>query len=177
MNLSRRQFVRNAAALSMAPVLPSRLWPQPSGPQRLLIRSDVTIGLVRPELHGHFAEHLGSCIYGGLWVGKNSPIANVNGYRKQAVEYLRELGVPVLRWPGGCFADDYHWRDGIGPYGQRPKRVNIHWGGYVEDNSFGTHEFIGLCRLLNAEPYLAGNVGSGSPREMREWIEYCNFPS
>ena len=181
LTLSRRQFVRNAATLSLLPLVPRNLWTQSasasSSAQRVLIHPDVEIGLVRPELHGHFAEHLGSCIYGGLWVGKNSSIPNINGYRKQAVEYLRELGVPVLRWPGGCFADDYHWRDGIGAPAQRPKRVNIHWGGYVEDNSFGTHEFIGLCRLLNAEPYLAGNVGSGSPRELRDWIEYCNFPS
>jgi len=183
MSLTRRQFVQKAATLSLLPVVPRRLWAQSAsaslanGTVRVLVRPDVEIGLVRPELHGHFAEHLGSCIYGGLWVGKNSSIPNINGYRKQAVEYLRELGVPVLRWPGGCFADDYHWRDGIGPQAQRPKRVNIHWGGYVEDNSFGTHEFIALCRLLNAEPYLAGNVGSGSPRELRDWIEYCNYPS
>src|SRR5580700_12110059 len=94
-----------------------------------------------------------------------------------AVDHLKELGVPVLRWPGGCFADDYHWRDGIGPREKRPKRVNIHWGGYVEDGSFGTHEFIGLCRLLKAQPYLAGNVGSSTPHELRDWIEYCNYPS
>jgi alpha-N-arabinofuranosidase len=93
------------------------------------------------------------------------------------VEYLRELGIPVLRWPGGCFADDYHWRDGIGPQEKRPRTVNIHWGNYTEDNSFGTHEFIGLCRLIGAEPYFAGNVGSGTPEELRDWVEYCNFPS
>jgi alpha-L-arabinofuranosidase len=138
---------------------------------------DDAIGVVRPELHGHFAEHLGSCTYGGLWVGPKSPVPNTNGYRTQAIEYLKGLGIPVLRWPGGCFADDYHWRDGIGPVKQRPKRVNIHWGGYVEDNSFGTHEFIGLCRLIGAEPYLAGNVGSGSPAELRDWVEYCNMPA
>jgi len=144
MTLTRRQFVRKATALAMAPLFPRSIWAQSANTQRVLVRADVEIGLVRPGFHGHFAEHLGSCVYGGLWVGKNSPIPNINGYRKQAVEYLRELGVPVLRWPGGCFADDYHWRDGIGPNSQRPKRVNIHWGGYVEDNSFGTHEFIGL---------------------------------
>jgi alpha-L-arabinofuranosidase len=127
--------------------------------------------------HGHFIEHLGSCVYGGLWVGKNSHIPNPNGYRKQAVEYLQALGVPVLRWPGGCFADDYHWRGVIGPREQCPKRVNLHWGCYVEDGSFGTHEFIGLCRLLKAQPYLAGNVGSSTPHELRDWIEYCNYPS
>ena len=135
------------------------------------------IGIIRPELHSHFAEHLGSCTYGGLWVGKNSSIPNINGYRAKAVEYLKALGVPVLRWPGGCFADDYHWRDGIGPAARRPKRVNLWWGKYTEDNSFGTHEFLGLCRLIGAEPYLAGNLGSGTPAELREWLEYCNYPS
>ena len=131
--------------------------------------------MVRPELHGHFAEHLGSCVYGGLWVGKNSKIPNINGHRKQAVDYLKGL-IPVLRWPGGCFADDYHWRDGIGPAAKRPKDVNIHWGMYTEDNSYGTHQFIELCRLIGAEPYLAGNVGTGSPQELRDWMEYCNYP-
>src|SRR5882724_9429587 len=175
--LSRRQFVRNAATVSLLPFVPRFLGAEASSAQRILVRSDAEIGLVRPEFHGHFAEHLGSCIYGGLWVGKNSPIANINGYRKLAVEYLRELGVPVLRWPGGCFADDYHWRDGVGEPGKRPKRVNIHWGGYTEDNSFGTHEFVELCRLIGAEPYFAGNVGSGSPDELRNWMEYCNYPA
>ncbi|HYH01411.1 MAG TPA: alpha-L-arabinofuranosidase C-terminal domain-containing protein [Terriglobales bacterium] len=177
-SLSRRQFLASGAALSAATILPTWLTAASSSKrQRVDVIADVEIGTVRPEFHGHFAEHLGSCVYGGLWVGPKSPIPNINGYRKQAVEYLREVGVPVLRWPGGCFADDYHWRDGIGPISQRPKRVNIHWGGYVEDNSFGTHEFIGLCRLLGAEPYLAGNVGSGTPDELRNWIEYCNMPS
>ncbi len=132
------------------------------------------IGIIKPELHGHFLEHLGSATYGGIWVGKDPSIPNINGIRKQAVEYLKELGVSVLRWPGGCFADDYHWRDGIGPQGNRPRRVNIWWGNCIEDNGFGTHEFMELCTLLNAQPYLAGNVGSGSPREFRDWIEYCN---
>jgi alpha-N-arabinofuranosidase len=110
-------------------------------------------------------------------VGPKSPIPNVGGFRQDAITYLKELGVPVLRWPGGCFADDYHWRDGIGPAEKRPKRVNIHWGGYVEDNSFGTHEFVAFCRLIGAEPYFAANVGTGQPREMRDWMEYCNQPS
>jgi alpha-L-arabinofuranosidase len=135
------------------------------------------IGRINPELHGHFAEHLGSCTYGGLWVGRNSKVPNIDGYRKQAVEWLKALGIPVLRWPGGCFADDYHWRDGIGAADKRPKTVNLHWGNYTEDNSFGTHEFIGLCRLIGAEPYLAGNLGAGTPQELRDWLEYCNYPS
>jgi len=175
--LTRRQFIARGAALGAAAALPLRLWPQTSGAQHVVIRADEEIGVIRPELHGQFAEHLGSCIYGGLWVGKDSRISNINGYRRQAIDYLHELGIPVLRWPGGCFADDYHWREGIGAPERRPKRVNIHWGGYVEDNSFGTHEFMGLCRLIGAQPYLAGNVGSGSPSELRDWIEYCNYPS
>jgi alpha-L-arabinofuranosidase len=176
--VSRRQFVAGTAAIAASALVPRSLFGSPtSATQRVVIRADSEIALVRPEFHGHFIEHLGSCVYGGLWVGKNSHIPNIDGYRKQAVEYLKELGVPVLRWPGGCFADDYHWRDGIGPAAKRPKRVNIHWGNYIEDGSFGTHEFIGLCRLLNAVPYLAGNVGSSTPHELRDWIEYCNYPS
>ncbi|MGH9455823.1 MAG: alpha-N-arabinofuranosidase, partial [Terriglobia bacterium] len=175
--MSRRQFAVSSTALSLSAIVPKGLFGESNSGQKVVIRGDVEIGQVRPAFHGQFAEHLGSCVYGGLWTGRSSPIANINGYRKQAVEYLRELGIPVLRWPGGCFADDYHWRDGIGPAEKRPKRVNIHWGGYVEDNSFGTHEFIRLCKLIGAQPYFAGNVGSGSPRELRDWIEYCNYPS
>ena len=175
--LSRRRFVGTTAALSLSGLIPRGLLAASNSTQKFVVRADSEIGTVKPEFHSHFAEHLGSCVYGGLWVGKKSPIPNIEGYRKQAIEYLKELGVPVLRWPGGCYADDYHWRDGIGPVDQRPKRVNIHWGGYVEDGSFGTHEFMGLCRLLGSEPYFAGNVGSGTPRELRDWVEYCNMPS
>ncbi|HTV55499.1 MAG TPA: alpha-L-arabinofuranosidase C-terminal domain-containing protein [Terriglobia bacterium] len=175
--MSRREFGRASAALSLSALMPKRAFGDPaSGTHQITVRTDSEIGVVRPEFHGQFAEHLGSCVYGGIWVGKSSSIPNVNGYRKETVEYLKALGVPVLRWPGGCFADDYHWRDGIGPPAQRPKRVNLHWGEYVEDNSFGTHEFIGFCRMIGAEPYFAGNVGSGSPRELRDWMEYCNYP-
>lgn len=176
--ISRRKFVATSASLAASALIPKCLFAAvPSGTQHVVIRTDAEIGVVRPEFHGHFIEHLGSCVYGGLWVGTDSHIPNLNGYRKQAVKYLQALGVPVLRWPGGCYADDYHWRDGIGPAARRPKRVNIHWGNYVEDGSFGTHEFIGLCRLLSAEPYIAGNVGSSTPHELRDWIEYCNYPS
>ena len=174
---TRRQFARAGAVASLAAVLPRGVFAAPTANHKAIVRADDTIGLVRPEFHSHFAEHLGSCVYGGLWVGPKSPIENVEGFRKAAVDYLKVLGVPVLRWPGGCYADDYHWREGIGPAARRPKRVNIHWGNYLEDNSFGTHEFIRFCRLIGAEPYFAANVGSGSPQEMRDWIEYCNFPS
>ncbi|MBZ5582125.1 MAG: alpha-N-arabinofuranosidase [Acidobacteriia bacterium] len=174
---SRRQFVRNAAAASFTALLPEGVFSQSPAAQTVVVRTNAEIGTVRPELHSHFAEHLGSCVYGGLWVGKDSPIPNVNGYRKAAVDALRELGIPVLRWPGGCFADNYHWRDGIGPLNKRPKRVNANWANALEDQTFGLHEFIGLCRLIGAEPYLSVNVGSGTPQEALDWIEYCNFPS
>jgi alpha-N-arabinofuranosidase len=128
--------------------------------------------IINKEIYGQFAEHLGTCIYGGLWVGEDSEIPNTNGYRNDVVNALKELKVPVLRWPGGCFADEYHWRDGIGPKAQRPKMVNSNWGGTVEDNSFGTNEFFNLCELIGCEPYLSGNVGSGSVEELAKWVEY-----
>ena len=128
--------------------------------------------IIPKEIYGQFAEHLGSCIYGGLWVGEDSPIPNTQGYRNDVLEALKRLKVPVLRWPGGCFADEYHWRDGIGPRENRPKLVNNNWGGTVEDNSFGTHEFLNLCELLGCEPYVSGNVGSGSVEELAKWVEY-----
>lgn len=129
------------------------------------------------HLFGHFAEHLGRCIYDGLWVGPESSVPNVRGWRSDLVAALRAIKIPNLRWPGGCYADDYHWRDGIGPCQQRPRRVNAHWGGVVETNAVGTHEFLDLCEQLGCEPYLAGNVGSGSVRELREWVEYVNSPA
>lgn len=128
--------------------------------------------VIPKEIYGQFAEHLGSCIYGGLWVGEDSPIPNTKGYRNDVLEALRKLKVPVLRWPGGCFADEYHWMDGIGPQENRPRLVNNNWGGTVEDNSFGTHEFLNLCELLGCEPYVCGNVGSGSVEELAKWVEY-----
>jgi alpha-N-arabinofuranosidase len=136
---------------------------------------DEKIGRINPNIFGHFAEHLGRCIYEGIYVGEESSIPNTRGLRNDVVEALRKINPPVLRWPGGCFADDYHWRDGIGPKGQRPKTVNIHWGGVVETNQFGTHEFIDFCRLIGAEPYICLNLGSGSPEEARNWAEYCNY--
>ena len=127
---------------------------------------------IHKEIYGQFAEHLGSCIYGGLWVGENSQIPNINGYRKDVFEALKALKIPVLRWPGGCFADEYHWRDGIGPKSERPSMKNNNWGGTIEDNSFGTHEFLNLCEMLGCEPYISGNVGSGTVEELAKWVEY-----
>ena len=141
------------------------------------IDSDITDGQIIPkEIYGQFAEHLGSCIYGGLWVGPDSEIPNIDGYRTDVLEALKTLKVPVMRWPGGCFADEYHWRDGIGPREDRPRMVNSNWGGTVEDNSFGTHEFLNLCEMIGCEPYISGNVGSGTVEELAKWVEYMTAP-
>ena len=142
---------------------------------QLLINTQVTKGHIRKEIQGHFSEHLGRCVYGGLYVGENSEIPNENGMRKDVVQALRDVQLPVLRWPGGCFADEYHWKDGVGPKETRKKMVNTHWGGVTEDNSFGTHEFFELCRQIGCEAYITGNVGSGTVQEMNEWVEYMTF--
>ena len=142
---------------------------------KLVIDPNHKIGHINPELQGHFSEHLGRCIYEGLFVKEDSGIANTNGMRNDVVKALKEMKIPVLRWPGGCFADEYHWMDGIGKKETRKKMINTHWGGVVEDNSFGTHEFMELCRQLGCKTYVNGNVGSGSVREMSEWVEYMTF--
>jgi alpha-L-arabinofuranosidase len=139
---------------------------------RVIINLDVPEATISRHLYGHFAEHLGRCVYGGFWVGEDAAVPHVRGIRADVVEALRGLDIPNLRWPGGCFADEYHWRDGVGPRKERPRMVNTHWGNVVEDNSFGTHEFFDLCELLGAEPYVAGNIGSGTVREMSDWVEY-----
>lgn len=138
----------------------------------------ITIGqlqnapVINRNIYGHFSEHLGHCIYEGIFVGKDSAIPNINGIRTDVVEAMKKINLPVLRWPGGCFADEYHWKDGIGP--DRRRMVNTHWGGVVEDNSFGSHEFMELCRQVGCAPYINANVGSGTVREMSEWVEYMN---
>ena len=136
------------------------------------LHADQGKNIISRHIYGQFAEHLGTCIYGGLWVGEDSDIPNTQGYRNDVLGALKELSIPNLRWPGGCFADEYHWMDGIGPRDQRPRMVNNNWGGTVEDNSFGTHEFLNLCELLGCEPYVSGNVGSGTVEEMAKWVEY-----
>lgn len=143
----------------------------------ITIREEQKPVIISKHIYGHFAEHLGRCIYDGLYVGENSPIVNTQGVRNDIIKVLKELKVPNLRWPGGCFADTYHWKDGIGPKKERPSMVNRWWGGTTEDNSFGTHDFLNLCESIGAEPYLAGNVGSGTPRELEEWVQYVNYKS
>ena len=134
----------------------------------LTVRTDAPIGTISPRLYGHFAEHLGRCCYGGLWVGAdNQEIPHQDGFRSDVLAALKAMPVPMLRWPGGCYADHYHWRDGIGPAAERNVRLGMSCGLQVEDdNSLGTHEFLRFCQLLGAEPYLAGNVGSGTPQEL-----------
>ena len=126
-------------------------------------------------LYGQFAEHLGRCIYEGIWVGKDSPIPNIEGIRIDVLEALKKLQIPVLRSPGAVSADEYHWMDGIGPASQRARMINNNWGGVEENNHFGTHEFLRLCELLETEAYISGNVGSGTFREMQQWVEYMTF--
>ena len=142
---------------------------------KLVIHANEGKHQISKHIYGHFSEHLGRCIYDGIWVGEDSEIPNIHGYRKDVFEALKNLEIPNLRWPGGCFADEYHWKDGIGPREDRPKMINTHWGGVTEDNSFGTHEFLEFCDLLETEPYICGNVGSGTIEEMADWVEYINF--
>lgn len=142
---------------------------------KLVIHADLGKHTISRHIYGQFSEHLGRGIYEGIWVGKDSDIPNTRGIRNDVVQALKKINVPNLRWPGGCFADEYHWRDGIGEAAARPKMINTHWGGVVEDNSFGTHEFLDLCEQLGTEPYICGNVGSGTVEEMADWVEYLTF--
>jgi alpha-L-arabinofuranosidase len=145
---------------------------------RLVLNADMGKDTINRFIYGHFAEHLGRCIYGGFYVGENNKqIPNTNGVRNDIIDALKRMKVPLLRWPGGCFADTYHWKDGIGPKEKRPSMLNVWWGGITEDNSFGTHDFLDMCERLGAEPYLAANVGSGSPQELIDWVSYVNYPA
>ncbi|OVE83006.1 alpha-N-arabinofuranosidase [Natronolimnobius baerhuensis] len=141
------------------------------------VHSEAVVGHINPEFHGHFSEHLGRCVYEGLW---HSDSADEDGYREDVLELIKDLDIPVLRWPGGCFADDYHWEDGVGPQEDRPRRRNLFWAQGPEEvpeesNAFGTDEFLQFCEAVGTEPYLAANVGSGDPQEAADWVEYCNY--
>ena len=141
---------------------------------KLIINANRPLGKISRFIYGHFSEHLGRCVYNGLYAGEGSAIPNVNGIRSDVTDALRKIKIPALRWPGGCFADEYHWKDGIGEKSKRKKMINTHWGGVTEDNSFGTHEFMELCSQLGCEPYVNGNLGSGGVAEMSEWVEYIS---
>jgi alpha-L-arabinofuranosidase len=140
--------------------------------QPLVIRADKPGAQISRNIYGQFSEHLGRCVYEGIWVGEDSPIPNTRGIRNDVVAALKKIRVPVLRWPGGCFADEYHWKDGIGPRTNRPAMINTHWGGVTENNHFGTHEFLDFCEQIGAAPCICGNLGSGTVQEMMEWVEY-----
>lgn len=143
---------------------------------KAILHADQGKAKIDKHIYGHFSEHLGRCIYGGFYVGEaNTKILHTAGVRNDVVEALKKLKVPNLRWPGGCFADTYHWKDGVGPKSKRPTIVNTWWGGVTEDNSFGTHDFLNMCELIGAEPYLAANVGSGTVQELIDWVQYVNF--
>lgn len=144
-------------------------------PNQLVIQASEGKTTIDRNIYGHFSEHLGRCIYEGYWVEKGQKIPNVRGIRQDVVDALKKIQVPVLRWPGGCFADEYHWMDGIGPKNKRPSMVNTHWGKVTENNHFGTHEFLDLCEQLGCEPYICGNLGSGTIQEMQQWVEYITF--
>jgi alpha-N-arabinofuranosidase len=172
--MSKKFFVAILAAMGCAAhAAPA---PAPVNAQ-LTIRADAAGATIDANIYGQFMEHLGRNVYEGIWVGESSTIPNTRGFRNDTLAALKKLKVPVLRWPGGCFADEYHWRDGIGARDQRPHRVNTFWGGVIEPNEFGTHEFFELAEMLGAKTYLAVNVGSGTVEEMSQWVEYITSPS
>ncbi|MDD8025485.1 MAG: alpha-L-arabinofuranosidase C-terminal domain-containing protein [Acidobacteriota bacterium] len=191
--IPRRTFVKDAvmggAALWAArPGLASLRSAPAAAEARIEILPDEPIGVISPDLYGHFTEHIGGVVYDGIWVGENSPVPNIGGIRKALVDHMRRIKPSVVRWPGGCFADSYNWRDGIGPRDKRPRRTNF----WVVDNglrnapdgpqkydpnAFGTNEFVRFCRLIGAQPYLAANLRSASSRDFYEWVEYCNAPA
>jgi len=184
--MNRRGFLEALAltgAATLAGARPRFAAAQSVPDVEVVVRPRQPGATIAPHLYGHFIEHLGGVIYDGVWVGRDSRIANVDGIRKAFIDDMKAIGAPVFRWPGGCFADGYHWRDGIGPSVRRPRTYNF-WQTSTpegvrgfETNQFGTHEFMRLCHLTGAEPYLAGNVGSGTVQEFHEWVDYCNAPA
>ncbi len=184
--IGRRKFLKQTL-LGSAAILAARHVHAGAG-ARVSVLLDEPLGTISPDLYGHFTEHIGGVIYDGIWVGEDSPVPNVGGIRTALVEHMRRLKPSVVRWPGGCFADSYNWRDGVGPRAQRPRRTNF-WindrflqkapdgPAKYDPNQFGTNEFCRFCKLIGAQPYLAANVRSGSPREFDEWVEYCNAPA
>ena len=172
--MSKKILLAMLAALSCAALGATKTEPVSA---QLTIRADHPGAKIDANIYGQFMEHLGRNVYEGIWVGENSTIPNTRGFRNDTLAALKKLKVPVLRWPGGCFADEYHWRDGIGARDKRPHRVNTFWGGVIEPNEFGTHEFFELAEMLGAQTYLAVNVGSGTVEEMSQWVEYITSPS
>jgi alpha-N-arabinofuranosidase len=188
MTIGRRQFVRNSALALGAALLSRKSTLAASSDARIDVILNEELGTISPNIYGHFTENLGGVIYDGVWVGENSKIANVNGIRKSLVDALQKINSPVIRWPGGCFADSYDWKDGIGPVGKRPRRTNF-WAGdplvrnqgnipqKYDPNEFGTNEFVQFCKLAGSQPYLAANLRSLPAVDFYRWVEYCNSPA
>src|SRR5689334_18170438 len=186
--MHRRQFLKAGLAVTAATLFTSKSLLSATADSRIEILLDEPIGTISPNIYGHFAEHLGGVIYDGIWVGEGSSIPNTNGIRTALIDAMRRIHAPVIRWPGGCFADSYDWRDGTGPRNQRPRRTNF-WADArearqrtmgvqsFEPNSFGTSDFVRFCRLSGAEPYIAANVRSLTPLDFDHWMEYCNSPA
>src|SRR5438874_1687688 len=168
-----RRFFAAAAVLGL----------QTAYPANAAINASATIDArapgvrIAPEIYGQFSEQLGEGITGGIWVGEDSSIPNIRGYRSDVVKALQELHVPVLRWPGGCYADTYHWRDGVGAREQRPVTLNRWWGNNEESNAFGTHEYFDFAELIGARTFLSVNVGTGTTSEAKDWVEYVTSGS
>ena len=184
--IGRRRFLKQTL-LASAAVLAARDI-HASERARIQILLDEPIGTISPDIYGHLTEHVGGVIYDGIWVGPDSPIPNIGGIRTALVEHMRCIKPPVIRWPGGCFAESYNWRDGVGPRDKRPRHTNFSIDAYFlknapdgpakfEPNQFGTNEFCRFCKLIGAQPYLAANLRSGTPRDFDEWVEYCNAPA
>jgi len=188
MTINRRQFVRNSSLALGAALLPRKASLAASFDARVDVVLNEEFGTISPNLYGHFAENLGAVIYDGVWVGENSKIANVGGIRKSLVDALQKINSPVIRWPGGCFADSYDWKDGVGPSAKRPRRTNF-WAGdplvrnqgnipqKYDPNEFGTNEFVQFCKLAGSQPYFAANVRSLPAEDFYRWVEYCNSPA
>src|SRR5215210_6148324 len=188
--IGRREFIAGSL-LGGAAVLAANLKAQVArGPDsRVEVLIEEPIGTINPDIYGHFTEHLGGVIYDGIWVGEGSKIPNTGGIRTALVEHMRRIKAPVVRWPGGCFADSYNWRDGVGPRDRRPRRTNFwvdapEWPKGVPDgpwkydtNHFGTNEFMRFCKLTGAQPYMAANLRSLPAKDTYEWVEYCNSPA
>lgn len=168
-------MIRKAISFFILALIQAMMFRPVMAQNSIIVNADQGEYTINRDIYGQFAEHLGHGIYGGIWVGDNDSIPNTRGIRNDVVAALRKIKVPVIRWPGGCFADTYHWKDGIGPKDQRPKIVNVNWGNVTEDNSFGTHEFLDLCSQLGCAPYIVGNVGSGTVQELSNWVNYVNF--
>jgi alpha-N-arabinofuranosidase len=186
--MERRNFLKAASAGAAMMILDRRPALAREADSHVEVLIDEPIATIAPEIYGHFTEHLGTVIYDGIYVGEDSKIPNQHGLRSELIEKMRAIKAPVVRWPGGCFADSYDWRDGIGPRAQRPRRTNFWTDAYpdalktqnipqvYDPNTFGTADFVRFCKLCGAEPYIAANVRSLTPLDFDHWVEYCNSP-